>query len=201
VTWHIGFSENVSLTQMQDFHTKLTGVNEKIYQISEGQVQIGMVKYWDNVGPGTTSQEMGSIDTSNLDCVVWPDGSWNGPGLGYVIYGPGYGRVGRCIGVPEGCDQLTLVHEGSHFLWELTWSAGPGLTDEYAASPQDNACVMELTWNPLRWCASDNHLGQSTQPTSCWQQILDDYPSFSYGFNDTASGSATAPGTEYNDSP
>ena len=105
------------------------------------------------------------------------------------------------IGLPLTAGVNATTHESSHFLWSLSWSAGAGLIDEYASAPADSACVMELQWSPMRWCWQDNHLTQTSQPTSCWEQILTDYPNFTYSQSNTAAGAAPAPTVAYNDIP
>jgi hypothetical protein len=88
-----------------------------------------------------------------------------------------------------------------HFLFELSWSPAPVLIDEYVDPPTDAACMMELTYTPLRWCSTDNHQTQPGQPHSCWTQILIDYPDFSYQGQDTAPAPPPAPVVEFTDTP
>jgi len=48
---------------------------------------------------------------------------------------------------------------------------------------------METT-GEFRWCAHDNHVAQSSQPRSCWEQILIDYPKLTHAGTNKAT---TAP--------
>jgi hypothetical protein len=130
---------------------------------------------------------------------VWAPGDFNGPGISYVIV-PG-GRNGHFMGVPSNVANTTFLHEFGHFTFVLAWPPGPVLIDEYNTLPDDNACLMELTFSPLRWCWTDNHQNQASQPRSCWAQLLIDYPNFTYQNNNTASAPPPDPDVEYTDVP
>src|SRR5205085_12618392 len=159
-----------------------------------GQVCLSQVRFFDNVAPGAVASASESLRVPSLDVVIYPAANWNvAPVTGEVIFfsPPGtLGRTDRRIDVPEDAHRLTVIHEGSHFAWRLTWTGNnlpPGLDDEYNYSPPDPACVMDLMFIPLRWCSGGslpgaNHVpksgGQGAQ--SCWDQIRKDYPNFGY---------------------
>ena len=208
LTFHIGISENVSATRMQQIYAKFVGVNSSIWNISEGQVYIYKLVISDNVAPGTKPTQWEAnpnlFDTSDLDIVVYPASSWNiFPTLGVVwfSYGAVFGRVGRLMLIPEDVSDLTLDHEVSHLIWQLTWTPIVTLEDEYLDGVQDAACLMESNNTPIRWCSAGNHVAQSIIPHSCWTQILLDYSAFTHSGNDYASTGAWVPKVTYKDAP
>ncbi len=199
VAFNVGYSENASLAQLQALYAKFVTANQSLWNVTEGQVRIDRIRISDNKAPGSTSSQYASIDTSTVDVMVWPAASFNGPGSGYVAIPQG--RNGRFMGLPDNFPNTTLVHELGHFTFVLSWAPGPLLVDEYASAPQDPACVMDLSYTPLRWCDSDNHLSQASQPTSCWQQIIADYPAFAHANTNVAPAPAPDPAVEYTDTP
>lgn len=204
VTLHVGFTENVTRAQMESMHATWTAANTAVWSASEGQVRIDAIVYTESHAPGlATSQFMfgfGAVDTSTLDVLVWTT-LWDVPASGAVSAQPGMGRQNRIMVVPASADVFTLLHECSHLLFRLTWAPGPMLTDEYADGQQDAACIMEGPNRPWRWCTDANHVPQSSQPHSCWRQILLDYPNFTHIGTDTASAPPAAPTAVYNDAP
>jgi hypothetical protein len=208
LTFHIGFSENVSATKLQQIYATFVGVNSSIWNISEGQVYIYKMVISDNVAPGKTPAQWDAniniFDSSNLDIVIFPKSSWDLPqtlGLVWLSYGATFGRVGRLMFVPEGASDLTLDHEVSHLIWQLTWAPVKTLEDEYLDGIQDVACLMESNNFPIRWCSAGNHVTQSIIPHSCWTQILLDYTTFTHSGTDQASTSAWVPKVTYQDTP
>ena len=103
--------------------------------------------------------------------------------------------------IPLNVSVFVALHEGSHLVFDLTWSLGPVLADEYVDGIQDDACVMESDRMPLRWCSDANHVTQSAQPHSCWRQILTDYPAFGHAGADTATDLPSVPRVTYDDTP
>jgi hypothetical protein len=204
VTLHVGFTENVTRARMESMHATWTAASNALWNASEGQVRIDAIVYTENHAPGlATSQFMfgfGSADTSTLDVLVWTS-LWDVPASGAVTAQPGMGRQNRLMVVPASADVFTLLHECSHLVFRLTWAAGPMLADEYSDGQQDAACIMEGPNQPWRWCSDANHVNQSSQPHSCWRQILLDYPNFSHSGADTASAPPAAPTAVYNDAP
>lgn len=209
VTWYVGFNQNVPMTDMTTYYGGMNTALADLWQVSEGQVYVTKVKLWDNVGPTKKASDIFNFSwlAPGYDVIVFEDTDWDLSGVGgFVIYAPGAGRADRVVALPKSAGALTKEHEYSHFVFKLSWSAGPGLTDEYAASPQDSGCIMELTWSPLRWCSggalpSQNHQAQSSQPQSCWEQILADYPNWSYTGANTTSAAQPTTTAEYTDAP
>jgi len=205
VTWHVGITENVSLARMQSLYASLVAANNGIWNISEGQVRVHRIRFYDAVAPGLPASQFvfGSapVNRSNLDILVWPSATWDVPMTGAVTASAGLGRSGRFMIVPEHASTFIFMHEASHFLFRLSWSVGPMLVDEYQDGVQDIACVMESENAPPRWCNDANHSSQSSQPHACWRQILADYPSFRHAGRDTATTLPAAPIAEYHDTP
>ena len=215
LVWNVGFTENVSMSAMEAQLPKFMQMSQDLWNLTEGQVWISRVRFSDNAAPGAEASSSETLRVPGLDVVIYPAARWNvAPVTGEVIFFSPSGTLGRTnrrIDVPDNANRLTLVHEGSHFTWQLSWSGNdlpPGLDDEYAYSPDDSACVMDLMFLPLRWCSggslpSANHVtkngGQGAQ--SCWEQIKVDYPNFNYsGINSTSS--PTPPlAVEYTDTP
>lgn len=201
VTFNIAFAENVPIETLEAMAAKFETANESLWNMTEGQIRIGKIRLTDNAHPGSTSDQYSQLNLTAHDFVVWSPANFNGPGIAYVLVGPNSGRYGRFMGMPSNIANTTLMHELGHFLYELTWSIAPVLIDEYEDPPQDTACVMELTYTPLKWCSPLNHLDQPGQPHSCWTQILTDYPGFTYANQDVAPAPPPPPTLEYNDVP
>ncbi|MBI4566319.1 MAG: hypothetical protein HY716_16670 [Planctomycetes bacterium] len=199
ITVQVGISEDVPMAQMQALYTRFVAANASLWNVTEGQVRIGHIRISDRAQPGTTSDAWEQLDLSGHDILVWPRSRWQGPGAGFVVVGAG--RCGRFMGIPLDIENETLVHEFGHFLFQLSWTAGPILVDEYETEPDDSACIQELTFIPLRWCWTDNHLTQESQPRSCWEQILIDYPGFTYSSLNVAAAPPPDPTVEYVDMP
>jgi len=201
VTLNIGISENRPMADLTALYQKFVTVNQSVWNVTEGQVRIGRVRIRDNTNPGTNSQDYDNANFSDatVDIVAWQPADFNGPGISFVAL-PG-GRNGRFMGIPTDVANTTLLHELGHFLFVLSWAPGPLLIDEYTSSPDDNGCIMELDYIPLRWCHTDNHLNQSSQPHSCWTQIRLDYPAFSYANFNTTPLPPPDPDVEYTDVP
>jgi hypothetical protein len=215
LVWNIGFTENVPLGRMEQMYVSFLQMSQDLWSLTEGQVCLGKVRFFDAVAPGAVASSSETLMVPALDVVVYPASQWDlAPVTGQVLFfsPPGtLGRTDRRIDVPENVHRLTLIHEGSHFAWRLSWSGNnlpPGLDDEYAYSPDDPACVMDLMYIPLRWCsggsmAAPNHVpkngGQGGQ--SCWEQIRLDYPS--YGFAGVSATPSPLPAleVEYIDTP
>jgi hypothetical protein len=215
LSWNVGFTENVPLSAMQAQLPKFIQLSQDLWNVTEGQVFISRVRFSDNVAPGAEASTSETLRVPGLDVVIYPAARWNvAPVTGEVIFFSPSGTLGRTnrrIDVPDNAHRLTLIHEGSHFAWQLSWTGNnlpPGLDDEYVYSPDDPACVMDLMFIPLRWCSggtlpSPNHVtkngGQGAQ--SCWQQIKLDYPNFNFAGNNTTSSPTPALNVEFNDTP
>jgi len=201
VTLNIGLAENRPMADLTALYQKFVTVNQSLWNVTEGQVRIGRVRIRDNSHPGTNSQDYdnANFNDSTVDVVAWQPGAFNGPGIAFVALPQG--RNGRFMGIPTNVANNTLLHELGHFIFELSWAPGPLLVDEYALPPDDTGCIMELSYIPLRWCFTDNHLSQSTQPHSCWTQIRADYPAFSYSNVNTTLLPLPDPVVEYTDTP
>ncbi|MHC4134875.1 MAG: hypothetical protein ACYS0K_07820 [Planctomycetota bacterium] len=201
LTWHVGITENVPIAAMQNLYATFVAANNAIWSITEGQVRVDKIRFFDNVGPSVTVQNFMFMpfDTSNLDIVVWPAPMWDVPAGGAV--GEQGGRTGRVMIIPDNVSTFVLTHEAGHLLFRLSWPVGSLLVDEYADGVQDQACVMESESLPKRLCSDRNHANQSSQPHACWRQILLDYPSFTHGGSDTAPNLPPPPVAEYNDTP
>ncbi|MCK6460863.1 MAG: hypothetical protein L6Q95_13355 [Planctomycetes bacterium] len=205
VTWHVGFTENVPRSRMQSLFASFVAANNAIWNVSEAQVRVARVKFYDAVAPGMQASQFffGGVtaDTSNIDILVFSPAAWDVPATGAVGVRPAEGRAGRLMAIPENVSTFILLHEGSHFLFRLSWNPGPLLVDEYQDGVQDIACVMEAEKTPHRWCSDGNHVGQTSQPHSCWRQILFDYPSLRHAGTDTAPSLPATPVAEYHDTP
>ncbi|MHC5031517.1 MAG: hypothetical protein ACYTGU_11725 [Planctomycetota bacterium] len=201
LTWHVGITENVSRTAMQNLYATFVAANNAIWNITEGQVRIDKIRFFDNVGPGVTVQGFMAMpfNTSNLDIVVWPAAMWDVPAGGAV--GELGGRTGRTMIIPDRVSTFVLTHEAGHLLFRLSWPVGNLLVDEYADGVQDQACVMESENLPQRLCSDRNHTNQSSQPHACWRQILLDYPAFSQTGITPTPNLPPPPTAEYNDTP
>jgi len=199
LTWHIGINNNVSAAEMQAWYAKMAAMAADLWNVSEGQVYIAKVVIIDAVAPGHLASDAMPPAAAMLDMVVYVGTTWDVPYGGFVSSESG--RAGRIIGVPDTADPIANIHECSHMIFDLSWDVGDLLVDEYADGTQDDACIMDLAFASLRWCGADNHVTQSTQPTSCWQQILADYPNFTYAGTNTAATAAPAVEVEYSDTP
>jgi hypothetical protein len=200
---------------MEAQYAKFVQLSQDLWQITEGQVCLSRVRFFDAVAPGALASDSESLLVPSLDAVIYPASQWNvAPVTGEVVFfsPPGtLGRTDRRIDVPENARRLTLAHEGSHFVWHLSWTGNnlpPGLDDEYVYSPADPACVMDLMFTPLRWCSggslpASNHVtkngGQGAQ--SCWEQIKKDYPAFSFSGASATASPTPSVAVEYNDTP
>jgi hypothetical protein len=205
LTWHVAFNENVSEGSLDNWYSKFIRVSANLWSVTEGQLYISKVILTDDVKKDYVASRMFSFDVpspvNQYDVMIFSNGSWDVGAAGFVIIGGGLGRMGRMIGVPEGASDLTNIHEAAHMVFKLTWSKGPLLVDEYADGMQDAACIMELTWSPLKWCGDVNHVDQSSQPHACWTQVLSDYPNFTYNGIDEAPSPPPMTDVEYNDTP
>jgi hypothetical protein len=213
--WNVGFTENVTLADMQNQFQKFIQLSQDLWNVTEGQVFLSKVRFFDAAAPGALASKSDSLHVPNLDVVIYASAKWDIlPVAGQVIFfsPPGtLGRTDRRIDVPDDARRLTLVHEGSHFAWKLTWTGNglpPGLDDEYNFNPPDPACIMDLEFTPLRWCsggslpAADHVTKNGGQgATSCWEQILKDYPAFTFGGTSTTSSALPPLSVEFNDQP
>jgi hypothetical protein len=215
LVWNVGFTENVPLSAMQAQLPKFIQLSQDLWTITEGQVFLSRVRFTDNVAPGAEASASESLRVPNLDVVIYAAARWNvAPVTGEALFFSPSGTLGRTnrrIDVPDNAARLTLIHEGSHFAWQLSWTGNhlpPGLDDEYVYSPDDPACVMDLMFLPLRWCSggslpSPNHVtkngGQGAE--SCWEQIRKDYPAFSYSGTNTTPSATPPLAVEFNDTP
>ncbi|MBI2930787.1 MAG: hypothetical protein HYY16_03980 [Planctomycetes bacterium] len=204
VTWRVGFNQNMPFGELEAWYARLVALSSALWNVTEGQVYITRVVLEDNVGSEIRASALMSTPVPpavrGFDAIVFGGNTWNVQFGGFVAIGA-TGREGRIIGLPSNPNDLVILHEGSHMLFRLSWSMGPLLWDEYADGTQDNACVMELAFSVLRWCGEDNHVGQASQPTSCWTQILTDYPFFRYSGLNKAADPAPSVEVEYNDVP
>jgi hypothetical protein len=213
--WVVGFTENVPLSAMEAQYGKFLQISQDLWNLTEGQVCLSRIRFYDAVAPGAVASDSHMLRLPALDVVIYAAGLWNvAPITGEVLFfsPPGsYGRTDRRIDVPDNAHRLTLIHEASHFAWKLTWSGNnlpPGLDDEYAYSPDDSACVMDLMYFPLRWCSGGplpaaNHSTKSggQGATSCWEQILRDYPAFTFSGVSSTTSPTPPLEVEYNDTP
>jgi len=213
--WNVGFAENVTQAEMEDMYRRFLQLSQDLWSVTEGQVCLSKIRFFDNVAPGASPSASENLRVPNLDAVIYAAANWDvAPVTGQVLFfsPPGtLGRTDRRIDIPDDVGRLTLLHEGSHFVWRLTWSGNhlpPGLDDEYNYDPSDPACIMDLMFSPLRWCSggtlpAPNHVtkdgGQGA--TSCWEQIRKDYPAFT--FNGSSRTSAPLPplAVEYTNEP
>ncbi len=192
LTWFIRFNNNVPLATLQGLVPRVNTLNTRLWNVSEGQIYLARVIISDNVAPGTRASGGVPALADGIDAVVFVGTTWDLPGiLGFVQLLPERGREGRAVAVPDNADDNTWIHEGAHLVFRLSWPPGPLLVDEYTDGMQDAACIMEDTYAPLRWCSAGNHVAQASQPRSCWQQILMDYPLFR--FTGTAMGPPPVP--------
>ena len=215
LVWHVGFAENVTLADMQNQFEKFVQLSQDLWTVTEGQVCLSQVRFFDAVAPGAAPSSSETLRVPNLDVVIYSSSNWDIlPVAGQVLFfsPPGtLGRTDRRIDIPEDARRLTLLHEGSHFAWQLSWRGNnlpPGLDDEYNFDPPDPACIMDLQFSPLRWCSggslpSPDHQtkdgGQGA--TSCWEQILKDYPAFTFGGSSSTPTPLPSLSVEYNDEP
>ena len=208
LTWHIGFTENVSMSQLQSLYGQAVALGSALWSITEGQVYLYKVKIKDNVGPGTTPSAWeanhGVIATSDLDLLIWPSNVWDLPGTNGVVWWSSpaqFGRTGLVMLLPSNASTHTWIHETGHFVWNLSWPISFGLEDEYIDGIQDPACVMESTNPPRRWCSDANHVNQLSQPHACWHQILLDYANYTHNDVDYSTTPAWTPLVTYEDTP
>jgi hypothetical protein len=215
LVWNVGFTENVSLAEMQSQYQKFVQLSQDLWSVTEGQVCLSQIRFFDAVAPGASPSASESLRVSNLDVVIYASANWDiQPVAGQVLFFSPSGTLGRTdrrIDVPDDARRLTLIHEGSHFAWKLTWRGNglpPGLDDEYNYDPPDSACIMDLEFAPLRWCSggslpSPNHVTKNggQEATSCWEQIRKDYPAFTFGGSSTTSSPLPPLAVEYNDTP
>ena len=204
LTWRVGYTENATLAELQGVYAKIVALNTALWNCTEGQVYIYEVIITDNVGPGTTpfswDQNYASINTAQLDILVWPKSSWDYPGtLGYVTWTASIGRKGVVMSMPHDASTDTWLHESGHLIWDLSWAVSYGLEDEYRDGVQDTSCNMETVSS--RWCSETNHTAQASQPHSCWKQILTNYKNFTHTDTDSASTKPWSPVVTYNDTP
>lgn len=189
---------------MQEKADDLAVSSQWLWNTSRGQVFLYKVKFFDNVaGNGNINTWAGFPTTVDIWYKPWDDEP-SGVG-GYVIYAANVGRIGRIVAMPPDASQSTTMHEGSHFLFDLSWNVSPGLGDEYGdpggAGWQNEACIMNLIWSPVRWCHDDNHIARQEQgDQSCWEQILQDYPTWTYPADWAESDPPAEPEFEFNDS-
>jgi hypothetical protein len=215
LVWNIGFAENVAQAEMEDLYRRFLQLSQDLWTVTEGQVCLSKIRFFDAVAPGAAPSASDSLRVPNLDVVIYAAANWDvAPVTGQVVFFSPSGTLGRTdrrIDVPDDVGRLTLLHEGSHFVWHLTWSGNhlpPGLDDEYNYDPSDPACIMDLTFSPLRWCSggtlpAPNHVmkngGQGA--TSCWEQIQKDYPAFAFNGSSRTSTPLPPLAVEYNDEP
>jgi hypothetical protein len=195
LTWHVGLNQNVPLATLQDWFAKMQQLSADLWSASEGQVWIAHIKIQD-----------AAPDPAVLD--AWVDvGSSSGGGQMLWMTG----RQGRHIAVDSAATPFVLLHEASHMIFKLSWTIpdptmwpGDYLVDEYDDGMQDDECIMESVFSPTppkRWCGPDNHVSQSVQPTSCWSQILADYPNFTWSGTNAAASPPPPATVEYVDAP
>ncbi|MHC4959428.1 MAG: hypothetical protein ACYTGN_13765 [Planctomycetota bacterium] len=203
VTWQVAVTENLSQARLDAIYASFVAANNSLWNISEGQVRCAKIVITDNVAPGVSAQQFmfggGAINASLYDIIIWPASTWDVQASGAVS--DQQGRNGRLMIIPENVSTFVLLHECGHLLFHLTWTPGQLLVDEYRDGVQDTACVMESENTPTRWCSDANHTNQMSQPHACWNQILKDYPNFSYSGADSASGLPAVPEVTYNDAP
>lgn len=204
VTLYVGFKENVTLADMQELEPTLNEISDYYWNVSRGQTYIHAVKFFDNIaGDGNINNPWGLPEGIDVWLKPWNDEP--GGVAGYVYYASGVGRVNRIVVMPPYASQGTWLHELGHFFFRLSWSVSPGLGDEYsmAGDPgwSTEACIMNSTFSPLRFCNDDNHINREEMgDQSCWGQILDDYPNWTYPPSWTDSSAPADISFEYTDS-
>jgi hypothetical protein len=190
-------TDNVSQAMLDVTYNRFAAASEKIWNLTEGQVYIGHVDITDAMQGATIS---------GYDAIFTP----TGPSFGFENVTYTGGRHGRLYNGRIGTSNVGIaVHELSHFIWVLSWRDGtnnpPALRDEYLDHNADtgDSCVMENSGGtPNRYCYTDNHVDQtSIQPRSCWEQILLDYPNFTYAGTNTASTPVPITTVEFHDTP
>jgi hypothetical protein len=182
---------------MESWAAKLAATSLDLWNVSEEQVYLHRVVFTDNVAPGTNASTY--YQSGTYDMMVFTGSSWDLPWGGYVQeYN---GRQGHFCAVPENSSWFTNLHEASHMIFWLRWGLGTLLVDEYADGTQDDACIMDLGFSSIRWCGSDNHVTQGSQPHSCWDQITADYSNWSYQGTNIANSSVPTTSFEYNNTP
>lgn len=204
LTWNVGYTENATLAQLQGLYGKVLALNSALWNITEGQVYIYKVVISDNVGAGTTPSgwdaDETTINTAQLDILIWPNTSWDYAGIAaYVMKWPSLGRTGLVMALPAGFSTDTMLHEAGHFIWDLSWAVSFGLEDEYSDGVQDASCNMERVSS--KWCSETNHTAQTSQPHSCWKQILINYANFAHNDVDSAATTPWSTLVTYNDTP
>jgi hypothetical protein len=215
LVWNVGFAENVALEDMEAQYRKFVQLSQDLWTVTEGQVCLSRVRFFDAVLPGASPSASETHQVSTLDVLIYASENWDiAPVAGQVLFfsPPGtLGRTDRRIDLPDNARRTTILHEGSHFAWRLSWQGNqlpPGLDDEYNYDPPDSACIMDLEFSPIRWCSggslpSPNHTtkdgGQGA--TSCWEQIRKDYPAFTFGGTSNTPTPLPPLAVEYNDQP
>lgn len=215
LVWNIGFAENVAIADMEAQYRKFVQLSQDLWSVTEGQVCLSRVRFFDAVSPGATPSDSETFHVSNLDVLIYSAANWDiRPVAGQVLFFSPSGTLGRTdrrMDIPDDARRTTILHEGSHFAWRLTWRGNnlpPGLDDEYNYDPPDSACIMDLEFSPLRWCSggslpSPNHVTKNggQESTSCWEQILKDYPAFTFGGSSATPTPLPPLAVEYNDQP
>ena len=215
LVWNVGFAENVPIADMEAQYRKFIQLSQDLWSVTEGQVCLSKIRFFDAVSPGAKPSASESLHVSNLDVLIYASANWDIlPVTGQVLFFSPSGTLGRTdrrIDIPDDARRTTVLHEGSHFAWKLSWRGNnlpPGLDDEYNYDPPDAACIMDLEFSPLRWCSggslpSPNHMtkngGQGS--TSCWEQVLKDYPNYHFGGSSTTATPLPPVAVEYNDTP
>ena len=197
LTWYVAINNNVPLSTMQSWATKLAATSLDLWNVSEGQLYLHKLVFTDNVAPGTMASTY--YQSNTYDMMIFAGSTWDLPWGGYVQ--EFNGRQGHFCAVPETSTWFTNLHEASHMVFWLRWSIGTLLVDEYADGTQDDACIQDLGFASIRWCASDNHVTQGSQPRACWDQILADYTNWTHMGTNVARSSVPTTTFEYNDTP
>src|SRR4029450_9376990 len=61
LVWNIGFAENVTLSEMQNQFQKFLQLGQELWAVTEGQVCLSKVRFFDEVAPGASPSASESL--------------------------------------------------------------------------------------------------------------------------------------------
>src|SRR5262245_59266617 len=100
---------------MEAQYAKFVQLSRDLWALSEGQVCLSKVRFFDNVAPGALASASESLHVPALDAVIYPTANWDvRPVTGEVIFFSPSGTLGRTnrrIDVPDDANRFTLLHE------------------------------------------------------------------------------------------
>jgi hypothetical protein len=103
---------------MEAQYAKFVQLSQDLWALTEGQVCLSKVVFFDNVAPGAVASASEALHVPALDVVIYPTAKWDVRPLrgGDLLLPAGtLGRTNRRIDVPDDANRSTLIHEGSHF--------------------------------------------------------------------------------------